>query len=102
MRNVWHMIFWKKVTDKAGMFYGDRATIWKRLCGTEYREDNKVMAHVLMDQCPEREVLQLNTVVTGRLRVQRTRELFFHWQLSMDTHNILISLVSVKQVGLSP
>lgn len=31
------------------------------------------MAHVLVEQCPGREVLQLNTVVTGSLRVQRTQ-----------------------------
>lgn len=29
MRNVWHKIFRGKVTDKAGVFYEDRATVWK-------------------------------------------------------------------------
>lgn len=29
MRNVWLKIFRGKVADKAGMFYGDGATVWK-------------------------------------------------------------------------
>lgn len=56
------------------------------------------MARVLVDQCAEREVLELNIVVTGgwlRLRVQRMYKLSFHWQLSMDTQNILKDFVSV-------
>lgn len=68
------------------------------MCGTEYRESSEVMARVLVDQCAEREVLELNIVVIGgwlRLRVQRMYKLSFHWQLSMDTQNILKDFVSV-------
>lgn len=66
------------------------------MCGTEYRESSEVMARVLVDQCAEREVLELNIVVIGGwLRVQRMYKLSFHWQLSMDTQNILKDFVSV-------